>query len=118
MPRRLPGRNRQLGNEDQDHRHDEREQADRLFHALADATRRDIVRRVIDAAEDPRTTELYGWVRYHLTAGDKRAWYAHLVEFGTVKMAAQPFFRPAFDESKDNMADAAVIKLKEGLARR
>ena len=25
----------------------------------------------------------YGWVRYHLTAGDKRAWYAHLVEFGT-----------------------------------
>lgn len=44
--------------------------------------------------------------------------HAHLVEFGTVKMAAQPYFRPAFDESKDNMADAAVIKLKEGLARR
>lgn len=44
--------------------------------------------------------------------------HAHLVEFGTVKMSAQPFFRPAFDESKDNMADAAVIKLKEGLALR
>ena len=25
----------------------------------------------------------FGWVRYHLTAGNKRAWYAHLVEFGT-----------------------------------
>ena len=24
------------------------------------------IRRVIDAAEDPRTTELYGWVRYHM----------------------------------------------------
>lgn len=44
--------------------------------------------------------------------------HAHLVEFGTVKMAAQPFFRPAFDESKDRMADAAVVKLKEGLMRR
>lgn len=44
--------------------------------------------------------------------------HAHLVEFGTTKMAAQPYFRPAFDESKDNMADAAVGKLKEGLARR
>lgn len=44
--------------------------------------------------------------------------HAHLVEHGTVKMSAQPFFRPAFDESKEKMADAAVIKLKEGLARR
>lgn len=44
--------------------------------------------------------------------------HAHLVENGTAKMSARPFFRPALDESKDAMADAAVIKLKEGLARR
>lgn len=44
--------------------------------------------------------------------------HAHLIEHGTVKMSAKPFFRPAFDESKDKMADVAVGKLKEGLARR
>lgn len=27
--------------------------------------------------------------------GKRRAWYARFVEFGTVKMAAHPFFRPA-----------------------
>lgn len=44
--------------------------------------------------------------------------HAHLVEFGTVKMSAQPFFRPAFDESKEKMADAAVVTLKAGLQKR
>ena len=27
------------------------------------------------------------------------AWYAHFVEFGTAKMAARPFLRPAFENS-------------------
>lgn len=38
--------------------------------------------------------------------------HAHLVEFGTVNMSARPFFRPAFDESKDAMAGAAVSELR------
>lgn len=25
----------------------------------------------------------FGWVRMHLIAGNKKAWYAHLIEFGT-----------------------------------
>lgn len=41
--------------------------------------------------------------------------HSHLVEFGTALMRAQPFFRPAFDESKEAMADAGVAKLREGL---
>lgn len=41
--------------------------------------------------------------------------HSHLVEFGTVKMAAQPFFRPAFDESKAAMTEEAVKTLREGL---
>lgn len=28
-------------------------------------------------------SQKYGWVRMHLQAGDKTAWYAHLIEFGT-----------------------------------
>ncbi len=28
-------------------------------------------------------SQKYGWVRMHLLAGDKTAWYAHLIEYGT-----------------------------------
>ncbi len=41
--------------------------------------------------------------------------HAHLVEHGTSKMSAQPFFRPAFDESKQDMAEAGAAVLKKGL---
>lgn len=41
--------------------------------------------------------------------------HAHLIENGTSNMAAQPFFRPALDESKDAMATAAVQELRKGL---
>lgn len=41
--------------------------------------------------------------------------HAHLVEHGTSKMKAQPFFRPAFDESKQAMAEAGTAVLKKGL---
>jgi HK97 gp10 family phage protein len=30
-----------------------------------------------------RRSQKFGWVRMHLVAGDKKAWYAHLIEFGT-----------------------------------
>lgn len=32
--------------------------------------------------------------------------YAHLVEFGTVDTAPQPFMRPAWDETKDQVLDS------------
>ncbi|HMR01768.1 MAG TPA: HK97 gp10 family phage protein [Candidatus Competibacter phosphatis] len=41
--------------------------------------------------------------------------HAHLVEHGTSRMRAQPFFRPAFDESKGAMAEAGTGVLKKGL---
>ena len=34
------------------------------------------------------------------------AWYAHFVEFGTSKMAARPFMRPAFEAKKRAAVDA------------
>lgn len=33
----------------------------------------------------------------------RKAPHGHLVEYGTVKMAAHPFFRPAVDEMKDKV---------------
>jgi HK97 gp10 family phage protein len=41
--------------------------------------------------------------------------HAHLVEFGTAKMRAKPFFRPAFDETKEEIAQTIREKLFDGL---
>lgn len=47
--------------------------------------------------------------------GDKYdGWYAHMVEFGTVKQAAQPFLRPAFE----NMQDMALHEAKVYIQKR
>jgi HK97 gp10 family phage protein len=49
------------------------------------------------------------------------AWYAHFVEFGTEKQAAQPFMRPAFNESKqkavDEFTESLAKKLKKAAAK-
>ena len=44
----------------------------------------------------------------------KDAWYWRFVEFGTVKMSARPFLRPAFDMKKHE----AVTAIKTRLAQR
>jgi HK97 gp10 family phage protein len=41
-----------------------------------------------------------------------RAPHAHLVEFGTVNMPAEPYLRPGFEENKQQALDAMVGKLK------
>lgn len=48
-----------------------------------------------------------GRVNVAVVAGGKGAFHAHLVERGTVKMAAQPFMRPAFD-AKHNIAVGTI----------
>lgn len=37
--------------------------------------------------------------------GKNNGWYAHFVEFGTVKQTAQPFMRPAFEKKGDKTID-------------
>ena len=41
--------------------------------------------------------------------------YWHFHEFGTSKMAARPFMRPAFEESKEEALGAMVERVKKGL---
>lgn len=69
--------------------------------------------------KSPRQTDR-GLITYHVyvrtgkksrLAGKKRninrdSFYWRFVEFGTVKMAAQPFMRPAFDIKKESAANA------------
>lgn len=45
------------------------------------------------------------------------AWYWKFIEFGTSKMAARPFLRPAFESTKKKQLDAMVLSLKKGIAR-
>lgn len=41
------------------------------------------------------------------------AWYAHFVEFGTVKMSAKPFMRPAWEGGKISAAESIHDLLKQ-----
>lgn len=43
------------------------------------------------------------------------AFYWFFVEFGTAKMAAQPFMRPAFEMRKRQAVDVIAARLKQGL---
>jgi HK97 gp10 family phage protein len=45
------------------------------------------------------------------------AFYAKFVEYGTVKSAAKPFIRPAFEQGKESAAIAIVDRLKVGIAK-
>ena len=43
-----------------------------------------------------------------ITGITKAAYYGHFLEFGTRKMRAHPFMRPAFDQSREAAVDAMV----------
>ena len=45
------------------------------------------------------------------------AWYWRFLEFGTSKMAARPFLRPAFDTSKEKAVEVLKAKLLQAIDR-
>ncbi|MBF0185464.1 MAG: HK97 gp10 family phage protein [Magnetococcales bacterium] len=45
------------------------------------------------------------------------AWYAHFIEFGTKKMRARPFMRPAFEAKKEESVAAIRDGLKKGIEK-
>lgn len=46
-----------------------------------------------------------------------RAPHAHLVEFGTVNMPAEPFLRPAFEAKKEQAVTEMATVLRDGIER-
>ncbi|CAB3795488.1 HK97-gp10 family putative phage morphogenesis protein [Pararobbsia alpina] len=44
---------------------------------------------------------------------NQKAWYARLLEYGTSKMAAKPFIRPAFEAKKGQAAIAVINQIQE-----
>lgn len=43
--------------------------------------------------------------------------YGHMIEFGTVKMAAQPFIRPAFDAQADRAINVTIKHISDEFDR-
>lgn len=56
-----------------------------------------------------------GKLATYIVTFNKRAWYARLLEFGTSKMAARPFIRPAFDAKKDEAGRAVIEQIQEAI---
>ena len=64
-----------------------------------------------------RRAETRNQVKFSVTPSrgkNKAGWRAHFIEFGTSKMSAKPFLRPAFESSENKSLDAA----KEYIAKR
>jgi HK97 gp10 family phage protein len=52
----------------------------------------------------------------HVEVGpDKEGWYGKFVEFGTVKMKANPFMARGYENSKDREVDKIAEELRKGL---
>ena len=45
------------------------------------------------------------------------AWYWKFLEFGTIKLPARPFLRPAFESTKRQQIDAMAARLRKFFAR-
>lgn len=45
----------------------------------------------------------------------RRAYYAHMVERGTVKMSPRPFMRPAWDSKKDEALDVIRTRIAQAV---
>ncbi len=52
----------------------------------------------------------------HVEVGPgKEGWYGRFVEFGTVKMRANPFMARGYENSKDKVVDKIAEELRKGL---
>ncbi|NJC06516.1 HK97 gp10 family phage protein [Sphingomonas kaistensis] len=63
-------------------------------------------------ARGVKKTKGGGNVVASIRVGGRQAFHAPFVEFGTVKMAADPFLRPAFDANADKMVESLRASLE------
>ena len=57
-----------------------------------------------------------GEIKFSVTpskGGKNSGWYGHFIEFGTSKMSAKPFMRPAFEQSNDESLEASKKYIAE-----
>lgn len=74
------------------------------------------VRTVLVKSQKKRRPKI-GDVELFIGATTPKGAHAHLLEFGTSKMAAQPFLRPAWDSTKQQVLDAIETEIWESLSK-
>lgn len=57
----------------------------------------------------------YGKISITIYAGNKEAFYAHMQEFGTINMAANPFFFPVYRANKRRIMAGITRAVKKGM---
>lgn len=62
-----------------------------------------------------RAKKLLGRKESYTSLGD--FFYAHFVEYGTAKMPAQPFLRPAYDQNKERAVEAIKDRIEKRLKK-
>ena len=75
--------------------------------------KKNIIVKRLPPAERTVTEEHIVTVRHGSGKVPKDAFYGRFVEFGTAKMAARPFLRPALDNNKQAVIDAMKARLKQ-----
>jgi len=61
-----------------------------------------------------------GQVKFSVTpsrGGKNSGWYAHFIEFGTSKISAKPFMRPAFEQSNNESLEASKKYIAERIPK-
>lgn len=79
-----------------------------LKNSIEVSTKLNKSQRIEAGANDPDETKVYVGPSCEIGKGGR---HGHLLEFGTYKMSAQPFMRPAWEASKD----AALKDVTEGM---
>lgn len=85
--------------------------------------KKNIIVKRLPKGESPLTSEHIVTVRKgKLTAkqkgsGLKDAFYGSFVEFGTAKMPARPYLRPAFDQNKERAVEAIKDRIDKRLKK-
>ena len=85
--------------------------------------KKNIIVKRLPKGEAPLTSEHIVTVRKgKLTSkqkgsGLKDAYYGSFVEYGTAKMPAQPFMRPAYDQNKEKAAEAIKDRIRKRIEK-
>ena len=57
-----------------------------------------------------------GGMKHVLVGPDKSGWYGSFVEFGTVKMRADPFMGRGYEQIKGNVITTILLEIRKGMA--
>jgi HK97 gp10 family phage protein len=75
-----------------------------------------IIKRVVKDAKNILDSFVSGSIHIKIR-WSKRAYWGLFNEFGTSKMAAQPFMRPAFDTKRREALDAFIAAIRAGIRK-